>query len=137
MSLYKFMKTIFFFTVLALVYIHMQMQIFAMAYEGKKREKEIISLSERNGVLAYEILSLKSASNLGQKMLNQETSLRFRDNGNVVQLVTTQAVPKTRTVIAAKPQKVNPILSFFNLRAEAEARPAENADLIKPWRRDR
>ncbi len=136
MSLFQFIKAVFFFTILALIYIHMQMQIIALAYEGKKKEKEIVSLSERNGVLAYEILSLKSANNLGEKVLGNQTRLRFRDNDNVIQIVT--AKPQSAAVLtAAKAPKSNPLASLF-VKAGAEANAAERTEeILKPWRRDR
>ncbi len=138
MSLFKFIKAIGFFTILALIYIHMQMQIIALAYEGKKKEQEIVSISERNGVLAYEILSLKSANNLGEKVLGNQTRLKFRDNENVIQIVSakSQAVQEV-AVTTAKTQKNNPLFNLFS-KAGTEANAAERTDeILKPWRRNR
>jgi len=137
MSLIKFIKTIGFFTLLALIYIHMQMQIIALAYEGKNKEKEIIAISERNGVLAYEILSLKSANNLGDKILGNQTQLKFCDNQNVVKVVTNKPQILQNQQLAAKTSKVNPLLSFFS-KTESVANAAERPeDVLKPWRRTR
>lgn len=137
MSLLKFIKAIVFCTILALIYINMRMQIIAMAYEGKKREQEIISFSERNGVLAYEILSLKSANNLGDRVLGNQSQLRFCDNKDVVKLMTAkpEALQKIGAV-ASQPQRTNLILSFFS-KSGAEASAAEATEVIKPWRRSR
>ena len=138
MSLFKFMKAVIFITILALIYIHMQLQIIALAYEGKKREQEIVSISERNGVLAYEILSLKSANNLGEKVLGNQTRLKFRDNENVVNIVTAKPeVTKDIALANVKTSKGNPLLNLFS-KAGAEANAAERTDdVIKPWRRSR
>jgi len=46
MKLGKFLKWVSIVTVLALVYIHMQMQIIGLAYEGNAKEEQIRELSE-------------------------------------------------------------------------------------------
>ena len=45
--------------VLALTYIHMQMQIVDLAYRGNKKEQQIKKLIEENGNTTYKILILK------------------------------------------------------------------------------
>ncbi len=137
MSLFKFIKAIIFCTVLALIYIHMQMQIYALAYEGKKREQEIVSLSERNGVLAYEILSLKSAHNLGERVLgNNQSRLKFCDNQNVVQIVTTKPEMQKVAMSTTKTSKANFLLNLFAKTGTA-AHAEEETSVIKPWRPSR
>ena len=116
----------------------MQTQIIALAYDGKQKEQEIVSLKERNGVLAYEILSMKSANNLGDKILGNQTRLKFCDNQDVVHLVTSKSHGAGANRQAAiKSPKPNPILSFF-VRSESVANAAERPeDVLKPWRRSR
>ncbi len=135
MRLSKFFQVLLMVTVVALTYIHMQMQIFDLAYQDKSKEKTIAGLLEDNGRVAYHILQLKSSRHLGGKLLAKDSSLRFRDNGNVVQLVTSQFIPEEKEVLVAVESKwTNPILNFFSLRAEAEAR-AQEENSVKPRRR--
>lgn len=136
MNLFNFIKAVVFCTVLAVIYIHMQMQIISLAYEGKKKEKEIISISERNGVLAYEILSLKSAHHLGERVLGEQSQLKFYDKENVVPLVTERSGALSEKTPSDK--KLASKNSWFNIfaHAPAEASAAELTDVIKPWRRN-
>ena len=139
MRLSKLIKFMSLVTVLSLIYIHMQMQIFDLAYKGKNKEKQIIHLSENNNMLTYSILKLKSASHLGLNLLEEKNSeLQFFDNSKVVQLVTSEVIPKEEDVLAASinPQKTNPILKFLLSRSQ-EARAAEQKKVVKPWRRTR
>jgi len=121
-------------TTLALIYIHMQMQIFALAYQGKNREKQITKLKEMNGLLTYNILELKSSNHLGVKLLAENSKLKFRDSASVVELVTTQPVSEADEVRVVKVKKApNPLLSFLSLRSNGEAQAEERTGTPKPW----
>ena len=109
-------------TSLALIYTHMQMQIFDMAYRGKQKELEIADLSGNNGLVAYDIMQLKSAHHLGATVLSGDSGLRFRDQGNIVRLVSTELAPAKAPVIAPRETRANALLSLLTLRSEAEAR---------------
>ena len=121
-------------TTLALIYTHMQMQIFALAYQGKNREKQITKLKEMNGLLTYNILELKSSNHLGVKLLAENSKLKFRDPASVVELVTTKPVSEANELRVAKANKnPNPILSFLSLRSGGEAQAQERTGTQKPW----
>ena len=123
-------------TILALIYIHMQMDIFALAYQGKNKEKQITKIKEINGVLAYNILELKSSNHLGIKLLAENSNLKFRDPANVIELVTTKPVDEAKELRVAQVNKnPNSLLNFLSLRSQAEARAEEGTP--KPWLRFR
>ena len=120
-------------TILALIYIHMQMRIFALAYQGKNRGKEITRLKEMNGLLTYNILELKASNHLGVKLLAGNSSLKFRDSASVVELVTTKPIKESKKLqVAQNSKSSNAFLSFLSLRSQAEARTEEGTP--KPWR---
>jgi hypothetical protein len=125
-------------TILALIYIHMQMQIFALAYQGKNREKQITKIKEINGVLAYDILELKSSNHLGVKLLAENSNLKFRDPASVVELVTNRPINEAKEVRVAQAKNSNPLLSFLSLKSQAEAEAkAEEGTTKQPWLRFR
>ena len=135
MKLSKVIQLLAVVTVLSLIYIHMQMQIIDLAYQGKKKEKQITDLKEDNGVMSYNISRLKSANHLGIRLLSQESDLMFRDNESIVQLVASEWEPEDErgeTSEEAKEQ-TNPIINFIFSRSQAEARTTEKASLWKPW----
>ena len=59
MRLKKFFIFIIALTIIAVIYIHMQMQIIELAYDGKQKQKKIIHLVEQKEDLISKILTLK------------------------------------------------------------------------------
>lgn len=138
MRLTKFFQAVVVLTLLSLIYIHMQIEIYDVAYAAKRREKELTEVSEYNAMVGYDILSLKSSNHLGVKLLSGDSSLKFRDNQSIVQLVTAQPVSEAQgTAQEVKTSKMHALLSFLSLQAQAEARAAEKVQSIKPWQRIR
>jgi len=120
MRLSRLLKWIGFMTVLALVYIHMQMNIINLAYQGRNKEKAIRSLKEENGYLTYAILSLKSANNLGVKLLSKESGMDFVDRENIV--VFKNENTGATALTSEKPKDRNNLfVSLLSLGAQAEA----------------
>ena len=111
-------------TALALVYIHMQMQIIDLAYRGKAKENQIRKLVEQNGNMSYTILTLKSANNLGYKMLAENSDMQFADQGDIVRIATPRdqkKLKKAETVdkqmaMDAKPSSLFSALSSFGIK---------------------
>lgn len=83
-----FLKGMAVVTVMALLYIHLQMNIYALAYQGKKREVKIEKLAERNATVKNDILRLKSSSNIGRELLSKEKEYQFVGRSNVVEVET-------------------------------------------------
>src|ERR1700675_2631988 len=88
MSLKLYCKTALFATIMCLLYIHMQTKIFELSYNGKDKEKIIHELNDSNGALSHQILTLKSANNLGNQLLDRDNSMQFMDNERVMTVTT-------------------------------------------------
>ncbi len=84
MKLSTYFKGIVFVTFIALVYIHMQMRIYELAYKGKDKENRIHELSDTNGRLSHDILTLKSAQHLGNTLMDREGAMKFMGQDNVM-----------------------------------------------------
>ncbi len=122
MKLIGFFKAMIFVTVVSLLYIHLQMRIFDLAYQGKVKEKQIKNLMDENGQVTYAILKLKSSQNLGGKLLSDNSDFRFISQNNVVVLKSTETVP-LRTDLAMMretQEKANLLTWLFGLKAQAE-----------------
>ena len=94
MSLKVYFKIAASTTIIALLYIHMQMKIFELSYNGKDKEKIIHELNDSNGALSHQILTLKSANNLGNQLLDHDNSLKFMDNERVMKVMASAKVEK-------------------------------------------
>src|SRR5271154_7294779 len=94
MSLKVYFKVASFATIIALFYIHMQMNIFELSYNGKDKEKIIHELNDSNGALSHQILTLESANNLGSQLLDRDNSMQFMDQERVMTVRTSAKVEK-------------------------------------------
>ncbi len=125
MKLFRFFKTMVLLTALSVIYINLQMQIFDLAYQAKKKEKEIHRLMDQAANFTYHILTLKSANHLGVTLLTEKSDMQFVDNRNVVNLQT----PVLKAEHGPQPQKTekkpNLLASLFSLKSQAEAKPVE------------
>lgn len=128
MKLLNFIKTLFLLTILALIYIHMQMRIFDLAYQCKQNERHLTDLQETNGVITGDIQRMKSADYLGTHLLSEDSRLTFFDNNNVIQVVRAEPSaprPQDNVLSTMKQQRANTFLSFISSRFAPEARAEE------------
>jgi len=117
MNLPTWFRLMSFATVTSLLYINMQMQIVELAYKGKDKERRVHELTDRNGSLTNEILTLKSANHLGREVLDKDIGLSFMGHERVM----TISSPMART--APKPAvKENPFRNLLSFLAPQEAK---------------
>jgi len=123
MSLKVFFKIASFVTIMCLLYIHMQMRIFELSYNGKDKEKIIHELNDSNGALSHQILTMESANNLGNELLDHDNSLQFVDQQRVM-TIRPSAVAMQHF---AKPQAKmpNPVWNLFSFLGSQEAKAWE------------
>ena len=124
MKLTQFLKGMGMITILAVIYINLQVQIYDFAYQAKKKEKDLRRLVDRNGNMTYGILKLKSANHLGVKLLTENSTMQFMDSSNVIKLETHIPIKKEQSPAAAPniEKKPNILASIFSLRSQAEAK---------------
>ncbi len=87
MTLKTWIQIMSFATVTALVYINMQTQIVDLAYQGKDKQTSVHQLMDTNGALTHQILALKSANNLGNRLLEKDSKMQFMGRDRVMTLV--------------------------------------------------
>ena len=123
MSLKIYFKIAVFATIMALFYIHMQMRIYQLSYNGKDKEKIIHELNDSNGALSHQILTLKSANNLGNQLLDHDNSLQFMDNERVMRVSTSAGAIQHLSKVPAKVE--NPVWNLFSFLGSQEAKAWE------------
>lgn len=127
MHLCKFFKIMSIATIVALSYIHMQMQIIDLAYQGNQKERQIKKLIEENGNSTYNILMLKSANHLGAVMFNEDSDMQFADMDAIIQITASEEF-LTENHLGAGPKlakRTNSLLDLLSFGVEAEAKTAE------------
>jgi len=127
MKLLKCIKCTLTLSILSLVYIHLQMQIIDLAYQGKSKENQINNYSKNNEQIRYQIYSLKSAHNIGSKLLAQNDEMQFANENSIVQLVASQEIMdgELRYAENTGEKKKNSLISFLSLDFQKEARAQE------------
>ena len=120
MSLKVYFKIASFVTIMALLYIHMQMKIFELSYNGKDKEKIIHELNDTNGALSHQILTLESANNLGSQLLDHDNSLQFMDNERVMRVSTSAGA--MQHFVKPQPKIVSPVWNLFSFLGAQEAK---------------
>ena len=124
MKLTKFLKGMGIITILSVIYINLQVQIYDFAYQAKRKEKDLRRLVDHNGNMTYSILKLKSANHLGVKLLTENSNMQFMDSNNVIKLETHIPIKKEQPPAAVEniEKKPNILASIFSLRSQAEAK---------------
>ena len=123
MSLAKFTKCTVAITFVAIVYIHLQMQIVDLAYQGQAKEAKIKDLVDRNGNTFYAISKLKSANHLGGVLLSKDSKMQFAGREDIIMLAGAETASDAGR--AQSPGKSNALLSLLSFATQAEARNKE------------
>ncbi len=127
MSLTGFMKYTFSTTFLILVYIHLQMQIVDLAYQGQRKEAQIEDLLDKNGSTFYAISKLKSANHLGEKLLAENSKMQFAGANDIIYVAANGDMIGNNDLQQALPveQKPNILANLLSFATQAEARSRE------------
>lgn len=125
MTVFKFIKYMTVTTILAVGYIHLQMETIDLAYQGKKKEREIRRLIEENGYMTYDVLTMKSASHLGERILAENSPMQFVDQSNIIKVSYRVPGELDTKQLASASETNRPFLSFFNIGTPAEAKTKE------------
>jgi len=125
MSLKVWVKLLFFVTFIALIYIHMQMKIYDLAYQGKDRESHMHALRDHNGLLTHQILTLKSANHLGNQLLEKNSILQFMSNEHVMTLTGPASMVSSTSYSSVKGKPENSLWNFLSFLTPKEAKAWE------------
>ncbi len=122
MNLKFWVKLMSFMTIMALIYIHMQMQIFDLAYQGSDKEKHMHELRDRNGLLTHQVLTLKSANHLGNQLLEKDGNLQFMANDHVLTLKGPAVLISQVSPLSMKGKGENSLWNFLSFLTPQEAK---------------
>jgi len=90
MKIYKFSVCLILVTLLALLYVHQQVQLVKVSYGIEFNERKITTLLDQNKALMYNIAKLKSPAGLQKKLLASKKEFSIPQQWKVVEI----AVPK-------------------------------------------
>ncbi len=110
------------------MYIQLQVQIYDLGYQSERNKAQLQELTDHRNQLASSILTLKSSSHMGIKLLSEKSQMQFLDNKNIVKLTTPPRVLKTAKSDLTKKQNVQRpekglrlLAGALSLHSQAEA----------------
>lgn len=126
MSLTSTFKVMVFATIMALIYSHLQMQIVELSYKSKAKQRRIQELKDSNGILKHQILVLKSAKHLGEKLLTKDDSLQFIGRDRVMMINSPVQVMPVRPMQKPKLTTQSPLWNWLSFLSIPEAKAFDN-----------
>ena len=125
MRLFRTAAFIAFVTLVALVYVHQQVELVKLSYVIGCKEKKLKDMLDRNEGLGYNIENLEDPSRLEQILLAKKIDIAFPRPGNIVRAATANSkrtAGSIRTIGIEKPFNIFGILEIFSPRAEAQTK---------------
>ena len=86
MKIYKFSVGLIFITLLALLYVHQQVQLIEVSYKIESNEKGVTTLLDQNKSLVYNITKLKSPVYLEKKFLASKKEFVIPQQWQVIEV---------------------------------------------------
>ena len=126
MKLFRFLKMLCTLTIVSLIYIQLQSQIYDLSYRGEDKKALMQKLADDNGNLTCSINRLKSANHLGVKLLSENSTMRFLDGNQIIRVQSPLPLVEGNDAVAAKREhapKRSILASIFSLKSQAEAEP--------------
>ena len=118
MKLPRFLLTLSFFTILSLLYVYQQNQIYQLAYDGEKQRSAFQDLLDKNNTLRYNIQRNSSLIRIGNKISrNQDYEIP-----DAYRLVKLSHPLESLKVKLCESEKETLLSRIFGIKTEAEAR---------------
>lgn len=118
----KLLACIVLVTLIALMYVNQQVLVYQMGLKVKENYQIYSKLIDRNQILGYNVLNLKSPVNLEAKLLAKKVELNMPRKWQVVKLESSPVKFVQKDVV-----KKGLFASLFVIAREAEASPNINS----------
>lgn len=125
MRAFRTIAFIVFVTLVALIYVHQQVELVKLSYAIGCKEKKLKEILDRNQGLGYNIENLEDPARIEKILLAKNMNMAFPRPGNVVSAVRSNKEAAEESLRSAGPDhRLNlfGILEIFSPRAEAQTR---------------
>lgn len=126
LKLFKFIISITAITLIALIYVHQQIELVKLSYAIDGKERNIEHMLDRRESLGYNIKELESPSRLEKALLSQKIEVAFPKRGEVVKVASLLADDASgrplKKLAIEKKANISGILEFFGIAREAQAK---------------
>jgi len=126
MKLLKSLTLMSVITLIALIYVHQQVELVKLSYSIERKEKRVKDMLDRRESLGYNVNNLEAPYRLEQALLSGNVDIAFPRRANVVKIARLRHNPRGFEAIRSSglERKFNlfGITEFFSPRAEAQAK---------------
>ena len=125
MRAFKTVAFIVFVTVVALVYVHQQIELVKLSYSIGCKEKKLKDVLDRNEGLGYNIENLEDPARLEQILLSKNIDITFPRPNNIIRAARTKArmaEDGLKAIGIEKSFNLFGVLEIFSPRAEAQTK---------------
>ena len=122
-SLTTLFSVLFSTTLLLLLYVHIQTEIFRASYAIEKKEHQIAELSESYKILRFHVTQLRSPHYLNEQMKEKSMELVSPKTAEIIKIpMSKEMVVPVAPHSTLKPQ----VLSWLGFLKEAQAKPSSS-----------
>lgn len=110
-------------TVMALLYVHQQVELVKLSYSIEIKEKALKDVLDHNEGLGYNIGNLEAPNRLEEALLAKKVEIAFPKRGHVVRLASSKYKSgdgRPYTLKAAKKYDIFAFFDFLTPKAEAQ-----------------
>lgn len=126
MKLTRMLSCVSIVTMLALVYVHQQVELVKLSYSIEHKEKRVRDMLDRREGLEYNIDNLSATSRLERVLISRKIDVALPKRGNVVKMARSlSSVRRNQTLRTSAIERRAGILEIFDLlvpKAEAQAK---------------
>jgi hypothetical protein len=126
MRLLKSLTLISIITLVALIYVHQQVELVKLSYSIEHREKRVKDMLDRKDRLGYNVNNLEAPLRLEQALLSKNVDIAFPKRANVVKVArlkyNSRGFEGIRSSGIEKKFNLFGIIEFLSPRAEAQAK---------------
>ena len=123
-SMRSLFSVLFSVTLMLLIYVHIQAEIFRLSYSIEKKERELAELSERYKVMHFSVTQLKSPNYLNEQMKKKSIELITPKTAEIIKVPMPKNFPLPEEP-AVSPVKAQ-LLSWAGFMKEAQAKPSNS-----------
>ncbi len=125
MKLFKMVSSISVITLIALLYVHQQVELVKLSYAIEYKEKSLKDILDRRDMLGYNIDNLEAPSRLERVLISRNIDMAFPRKGNVVKIAKYEPKNAARrhagAVSSGNRTYLAGLFDFMGLRSEAQA----------------
>lgn len=126
MKFFKIIISLSCVTLLALLYVHQQVELVKLSYAIEHRERTLKDMLDHNESLGYNIDNLEAPSRLEQALIAKKIDVNYPKKGQVMKVARLRApVNRKEALSAINPQKGPGILGLFDFISPAREAQAK------------